>query len=222
VSERGTSEVHQHSPKISTVDELRTIYRLPAKPALDKQHDMIGEHDRAVIARSPFVVVATSAADGSCDVSPKGGPPGFVTVLDDATIAIPDLAGNNRLDTMQNLLENAGVGLLFFVPGICDTLRVNGRARLSTDEAVLDAATVNGARPKVAIVVDVEEVFLHCQKALRRAWLWDPAAWPDTTDLPSAGAMYRDQLGLDVPAADVDAALEDSYRTTLWQSGGEG
>ena len=206
---------------ITSQEQLRTIYREPGSPALKKQHATIGEHDRAFLAHSPFVVVATSAADGSCDVSPKGGPPGFVTVLDEHTIAIPDLSGNNRLDSMSNVLENAGIGLLFFVPGLCDTLRVNGRARLSTDPAVLDAATVAGARPKVAFVVDVEEVFLHCQKALRRASIWDPAAWPSLDDLPSAGTMYRDQMGLDMPGEAIDAVLEESYQKTLWEPGGQ-
>jgi uncharacterized protein len=206
---------------IRTQDELRAVYRRAAGPALAKQHAALDRHDRSFIAHSPFVVVATSAADGSCDVSPKGGPPGFVTVLDESTIAIPDLAGNNRLDSMGNLLENDGVGLLFFVPGVCDTMRLNGRARLSTDDAVLDAATVHGARPKVAIVIAVEEVYLHCQKALRRASLWDPAAWPSTADMATAGEMYKDQIGLDMSGAAIDAALEESYRTTLWQSGGE-
>jgi len=206
--------------EITTIDELRTIYRKPGAPALKKQHATLTEHDRRLIARSPFLVLATSAADGSCDVSPKGGTPGFVAVLDDQTIAIPDLAGNNRLDSMTNLLENAGIGLLFFVPGMCDTLRINGRAVLSTDDAVLDAATVEGARPKVAIVVTVEESFLHCQKALRRSSLWDPTGWPAIDDLPTPGEMYRDHLDIDVTAADIDAALEDSYQKTLWESGG--
>jgi PPOX class probable FMN-dependent enzyme len=202
---------------ITTPEQLRDIYRAPAHPALAKQHARLDEHDRAFLAHSPFVVVATTDAAGGCDVSPKGGPPGFVQVLDDATVALPDLAGNNRLDSMGNLLESAGIGLLFFVPGRCDTLRVNGRARLSSDDRVLDATTVAGARPKVAIVVAVEEVFLHCQKALRRASLWDPSGWPATDDLASAGAAYRDQLGLDVTAEQIDASLERSYAETLWQ-----
>jgi PPOX class probable FMN-dependent enzyme len=203
---------------ITTTDQLRAIYRSPARPAVEKQHARLDEHDRAFLAHSPFVVLATSDADGGCDVSPKGGTPGFVRALDDTTLAIPDLAGNNRLDSMGNLLESAGIGLLFFVPGRCDTMRVNGRARLSTDDAVLDATTVEGARPKVAIVVAVDEVFLHCQKALRRASLWDPSGWPVTDDLETAGAAYRDQLGLDMTAEQIDDALEVSYTDTLWQA----
>lgn len=203
---------------ITSADALRAIYRKPARPALEKQHARLDDHDRAFLAHSPFVVVATTDAAGGCDVSPKGGSPGFVRVLDDSTIAIPDLAGNNRLDSMSNLLESPGIGLLFFVPGRCDTMRVNGRARLSTDDAVLDATTVEGARPKVAIVVAVEEVFLHCQKALRRASLWEPSGWPVTDDLESAGVAYRDQLGLDMTAEQIDDALEVDYRNTLWQA----
>jgi len=204
--------------EITTADALRAIYRKPARPALDKQHARLDEHDRAFLAHSPFVVLATTDAAGGCDVSPKGGSPGFVRVLDDSTIAIPDLSGNNRLDSMGNLLESDGIGLLFFVPGRCDTMRVNGRARLSTDDVVLDATTVEGARPKVAIVVTVAEVFLHCQKALRRASLWEPSGWPATDDLESAGAAYRDQLGLDMTAEQIDDALEVDYDATLWKA----
>lgn len=197
--------------EICTVEDLRAIYRLPRGGPLDKQHAAVTDHDRAFIAHSTFVLIATADERGRCDVSPKGGTPGFVTVLDEHTVAIPDLAGNNRLDSMQNLVANDGIGLLFLVPGIDETLRVNGRARLRTD-----------LEPKMAIVVDVEEVYLHCAKALRRARLWEPDAWPSTEALPSAGKIYKDQLGLtDVPAEAIDADLESHYATALWQEGGD-
>lgn len=205
--------------EITTTDELRTVYRKPAGGALAKQHPSIDDHDRRFIAHSPFVVISTADAAGGCDVSPKGGPPGFVTVLDDGTVVIPDLAGNNRLDTMENLLDNAGIGLLFLIPGIDETLRVNGRARLSTDAEVLAASAVDGVVPRVAIAVDVDEVFLHCGKALRRSGLWRPERWGDTTGL-SVMTMIRDQAAPGVDVEVVEQALEDSYTTTLWEPGG--
>jgi PPOX class probable FMN-dependent enzyme len=206
--------------EITTTDELRTIYRKPASPALDKQHDAINEHDRAYIAHSPFVIVSTSDSSGGCDVSPKGGPPGFVAVLDDGTVVIPDLSGNNRLDSMQNVLDNSGIALLFLVPGIDETLRVNGRARLSTDPDVLQAAAVGDVVPKVAIAVDVEEAFIHCAKALRRGSVWQHEAWPDTGDMPTVACMLRDQVAPTVDVEVIAAALESSYAATLWESGG--
>lgn len=206
--------------EITSTDELRSIYRRPGRAALDKQHDAITDHDRSFIAHSPFVILSTSDARGGCDVSPKGGPPGFVTVLDDGTVVIPDLSGNNRLDSLENLLDNDGVALLFLIPGIDETLRVNGRAHLTTDATVLAAAAVGDVVPKVAIAVDVEEAFIHCAKALRRGAVWDPDAWPDTTDMPSVACMLRDQVAPQLDVEVIEAALEDSYATTLWQSGG--
>ena len=205
---------------ITTTEELRSIYRKPGRGALDKQHDTVTDHDRAFIAHSPFVIVSTSDARGGCDVSPKGGPPGFVTVLDDGTVVIPDLSGNNRLDTLENLLGNDGIALLFLIPGVDETLRVNGRARLSTDPTVLAASAVGDVVPKVAIAVDVDEAFIHCAKALRRGAVWDPTAWPDTSDMPSVACMLRDQVAPQLEVAVIEAALEDSYEKTLWQTGG--
>lgn len=205
---------------ITTTDELRTVYRNPAGPAVAKQHAALDEHDRSFIAHAPFVIVATTDADGRCDVSPKGGPPGFVRVLADGTVAVPDLSGNNRLDSLQNLLDNPGIGLLFLIPGIDETLRVNGRARLSTDPDVLAAATVNGAVPKVAIAVEVEEAFIHCAKALRRGAVWQHNQWPDTSDMPKVAEMLRDQAAPEFTVEQVELALEDGYQKTLWQTGG--
>jgi PPOX class probable FMN-dependent enzyme len=196
------------------------IYRTPKGPPLDKEHPSITEHDRSFIAHAPFVVIGTSDAEGRQDVSPKGGPPGFVAVLPDGTLAIPDLAGNNRLDSLQNLVAHGRVGLLFLIPGIDETLRVNGAARLSTDAAVLDACTTNGARPKVAIVVEPDAVYIHCAKALRRGAVWQPDEWPDTSDMPSVACMLRDQVAPTVEVDVVAAALEDSYEKTLWTTGG--
>ena len=203
---------------ITSIDELRTIYRQPARPALAKEHPSITEHDRAFIAHSPFVILSTADADGRCDASPKGGPPGFVSVLDDGTVVVPDLSGNNRLDSMQNVIGNGRVALLFLIPGIEETLRVNGRARLTTDDDVLRAAAVGDVVPRVAIAVAVEEAFIHCAQALRRGAVWKPERWPDTTDMPSVACMLRDQVAPDVEVAVIEAALADERH--LWEAGG--
>ena len=207
---------------ITTVDGLREVYRPPSKPAVAKQIDHLDHNCRAYIAHSPFVTVATADARGRCDVSPKGGPPGFVHVLDDHRLGIPDLSGNNRLDSLQNLVANAGIGLLFLVPGFGETLRVNGTAAVSTDPDVLAACAVGDVVPRVVILVTVEEAYIHCAKALRRAGLWEPDQWPDLADLPSAACMLRDHYDLpDMDVAAVEQRLETGYRTTLWQAGGE-
>jgi PPOX class probable FMN-dependent enzyme len=206
--------------EICTVEELRTIYRMPRGGPVDKEHPSITEHDRSFIAHAPFVVISSADADGRCDGSPKGGPPGFVTVLDDGTVAIPDLSGNNRLDSIENIVANPYVGLLFMIPGIEETLRVNGPARLSTDPAVLDACTTHGARPKLAIVVEPEAVYLHCGKALRRSSLWEQAGWPDTSAMPTIACMFRDLVAPTLEPAVIEAALEQDYVTTLWEPGG--
>jgi uncharacterized protein len=163
------------------------------------------------------VLVGTGNADGTCDVSPKGGPPGFVAVLDDRRLAIGDLPGNNRLDSFCNVVTNAHVGLLFLVPGMTETLRVNGRAWVVRDVAVLDACAVHDKRPTVALGVEVADAYIHCAKAFRRANLWEPDEWPDRSGLPSAAAMLRDHVGLhEVPVEVIERDLEESYRKTLW------
>jgi PPOX class probable FMN-dependent enzyme len=205
---------------ICTIKELRAFYRLPRGGSVEKEHASINAHDRAFIAHAPFMILATSDADGRCDVSPKGGPPGFVSVLDDGRVAIPDLSGNNRLDSLHNLLANPGIGLLFLIPGIDETLRVNGRALLSTDPDVLAVCAVRDVVPKVAIAVNVKQVYLHCAKALRRGSVWQPEAWPDTSHLPSAARMLRDQVSPEVDVDVVAQSLEDGYRATLWKRGG--
>ena len=206
---------------ITSEEGLREIYRQPGRPALDKVIHHLDENCRVFLAHSPFLTMATADAEGRCDVSPKGGPPGFVVVLDDKHLAIPDLSGNNRLDSLQNLVSNPGIGLLFLVPGMDETLRVNGTATVTTTDEVLDACALRDVRPKVAIVVEVEEVYLHCGKALRRSSLWRSDEWPDTAEVPTAGCIYKGHMDLDVPAETVDQLLEDSYSQTLWRPGGE-
>ena len=204
--------------EICTVEELRTIYRKPGGGAVAKEHASLNQHDRAYIAHAPLVVISTADTDGRCDGSPKGGPPGFVTVLDDGRVAIPDLSGNNRLDSMQNLIDNPRVALLFLVPGLDETLRVNGVARLTTDPDVLAACAVGTAVPKVAIAVEPDEVYIHCGKALRRSSLWSPDEWPDTSDMATIAEMLRDEVAPTMEVEAIEQALEDDYAKTLWQA----
>ncbi len=162
---------------ISTTEQLRALVGEPLPRVRDKVRTSLHELDRDWIAASPFCLVATSDADGRCDVSPKGDPPGFVQVLDDSTVAIPERKGNKRVDGYLNLLENPRVGLLFVIPGRGDTLRVNGTATLVSDATWFDAMVVKGHRPVLATVVHVEEVFAHCAKAFMRSQLWHPSTW---------------------------------------------
>ena len=149
------------------------------------------QRDREWLAASPFCLIATSSADGRCDVSPKGDPPGFTRVLDDTTIAIPDRAGNRRFDGFGNILSNPQVGLVFLVPGRDDTLRINGRARLVREAPFFDDMIVRGNRPRLALLVEVEEVFYHCAKAFLRAQLWDPQTW--NPGVAALGGLHREE-----------------------------
>ena len=170
--------------------ELRALIGSPAPRTRDKARPSLHQHDREWLARSPFCLIATSAADGSCDVSPKGDPAGFAKVLDDRTIAIPDRAGNRRADGFLNLLQNPQIGLIFLVPGRGDTLRINGRARIVSDAPFFDQMVVARNRPRLAVVVDVQEVFFHCSKAFLRSELWQQTTW-DPTALPSRAQIAR-------------------------------
>lgn len=206
---------------IGDVEGLRRYYREPGQPALRKELDHLDAHCRAFIARSPFFVLGSAGADGRADVSPRGGRPGFVTVLGERRLAFGDLSGNNRLDSFTNLVERPEVGLLFFVPGYDETLRVNGRAAITDGADVTAACSLDGVRVTVAVVVHVEQAYLHCAKAVRRADLWRPEAWPDTADLPPAAEVFRDHCDLGVlPSERVSEILEDGYRRDLWQPGG--
>lgn len=198
---------------------LRVLYREPHELVVRKQIDRVDAAARSFIAASPFFVLATSHPGGA-DASPRGGPPGFVTVLEEHRLVFGDLSGNNRLDSLTNLLLEPNVGLVFLVPGVDETLRVNGRATLTTDPDILHATTVDGRAPRLAVGIDVDECFIHCAKAFRRSRLWDPASWPTGDDRPSAACVLRDHLGLDVDAAVIEADLEVAYRTTLWEPGG--
>src|SRR5262245_48754561 len=185
---------------ITSQSALSALYPEPRERALKKQLDALDAHARRFVELSPFVVLASCNASAAVDASPRGGAPGFVKVADAHTLLIPDAPGNNRLDSLRNIVEARGVGLLFLVPGIDETLRVNGTATLTRDAALLARCADERRTPKVVIRVQVREVYLHCAKAFMRSRLWDPQAQVPRDTLPTIGQMISDQTGLQVPA----------------------
>lgn len=201
---------------LKTEADLRSVYKQPSSGAAGKDIGHIDRHGRWFIGLSPFLCIGTTGPDGLGDVSPRGGEPGFVHVLDERRLAMPDRPGNNRLDSLGNIAERPGVGLLFFIPGFEDVLRVNGLAHLTTDPALMARFGVDGKPPRSVMVIEVKEAYLHCPKAVRRAGLWNPEAQVDRGAWPSAGEIYRDQLALEVEAAALDASLEKDARDNLY------
>lgn len=181
---------------IETVEQLRTLYQGPKERALKKELSSLDMHCRQYIALSPFVVVGSGNAAGQLDTSPRGGSPGFVKVVDDHTILIPDSPGNNRLDTLENILDANEVGLLFLIPGVDETLRINGVASLHTDDEYLDLCTSETRRPKLVIKVTVRQAYLHCAKAFMRSRLWDQASQIDRKSMPTMNEMIGAQTGI--------------------------
>lgn len=174
---------------------LRTLLGEPTELVRKKIADRLNRLTRQFIERAPFVCVSTSAPDGSCDVSPRGGAPGFVRILDEQTLLVPEWPGNRLADSLRNILANSHVGLLFFVPGVGDTFRVNGRATLTTDDALLASCAIEGKRPKLGVLVDIVEAYPHCSKAFLRSQLWDPARYIDRSALPSSGELFKEMVG---------------------------
>jgi len=202
---------------LTDASELRPLYSNPSTLARAKQLARIDAHCRNFIARSPLVMIGSIHPARGMDVSPRGDAPGFVRVLDEHHLVIPDRPGNNRLDTLQNLLENPAIGLFFMIPGIDETLRVNGTARLTRAQRLLDSMAVAGKIPKLAIVVTVTEAFLHCAKALKRARLWDDDYRLERKELPTLGRMIIEQTNLPgLTAEEADARIEANYRTNLY------
>jgi PPOX class probable FMN-dependent enzyme len=192
--------------EITSYDGLRELVPPPLQSTAGKVRKELHQLDKQWLAESPFCLVATSAADGSCDVSPKGDPAGFTKVLDDCTIAIPERTGNRRLDGFLNILTNPQVGLIFFIPGRGETLRINGRARIVRDAPFFDDMIVKGHRPQLALLVEIEEVFHHCSKAFLRSKVWKPETWnPDA--VPSRAEIAK---ALDRKDADL-AQLREYY-----------
>ncbi len=208
--------------EIGSESELRDNFGEPMDIALLKQLGKLDDHCKEFISRSPFLCIGTSAEDGKADVSPRGDPPGFVQVLDDNTIFIPDRPGNNRLDTMSNIVANPNVGLIFLIPGFEDALRVNGKATIVKDPEILERCAVNRKVPAMGIMVDVNEAFLHCAKAVRRSKLWDSESQQERKEMPTLAQMILEQVAEpDNPPSkeeikDADDFVEDNYKTGLY------
>src|SRR5687768_13476080 len=187
---------------------LRELLGEPLEIVRAKVADRLNPLTRAFIERSPFAMLATADAHGNCDVSPRGDPAGFVRILDDVTLLIPERPGNRIADSLRNILQNPHVGLFFIVPGVTETFRVNGRAMLTTDRALLEPCAVEGKVPKLGILVDIEQAYTHCSKAFLRAEFWNPARFVDRSELPSNGEIHRELKGesFDVEAYDVERA----------------
>lgn len=204
------------SEVISEEAQLREIFGWPTERSLNKQMERLDHHCRAIIAKCPFILLGTADTTGRCDVSPKGDYPGFVRVLDDSTIAIPDLPGNNRLDTLTNMINNPQVGLIFMIPGMDETLRINGKVRLTRDSNLLESMSYLGKLPKLAIVVDVQEVFTHCPKAFVRSKLWSDENRIERKELPSFAELLRDHAGLvECDVEELQRELDHRTETTL-------
>lgn len=193
--------------------EVGPLAKAKSRPSLDK-------FSKQFVALSPFLVISTADADGRADMSPRGDPPGFVKIVDDHTVLIPDRPGNNRLDTMANIVANPNVACLFFIPGFEDTLRLNGKARITDDPALLAGCAVNGKAPKVGILITVEEVFMHCAKALKRSKLWGPEYKQDRAQMPSIARIILEQTCEtevdETEASGIDAKVEQDYKTGLY------
>jgi PPOX class probable FMN-dependent enzyme len=202
---------------VTSESELRALMGTPSELAVRKELKALDANCAAYIAHSPFLLLATSNVAGQCDVSPKGDAPGFVRVVDETHLLIPDRPGNRRLDGMANLLENPHVGLIFLIPGREETLRVNGRACITRDPAILESFAVMGKPALLAIGVEVEQCFMHCAKAFKRASLWKPERWPDTSDLASpARLLWEATKPVGKTVEDLERQLEESYRTRLY------
>jgi PPOX class probable FMN-dependent enzyme len=202
---------------VTTLAELRALAGEPSELARKKQIDRLDAHCRDYIAHAPFLLIGTADAAGHCDVSPKGDAPGFVHVLDEHHLAIPDRPGNRRFDGLRNILENPHVGLIFLVPRYEETLRVNGRATITRDPELLARMEVAGKRPLLAIGVEVEEVFMHCAKAFKRSNLWQPERWPDISAMQPAACMLFDHAKpADMTVEQIAERLGVAYKTTLY------
>jgi PPOX class probable FMN-dependent enzyme len=200
---------------ITSAEDLRQVISAPQADSLvwKKQLAALDAHCRAFIAKSPFALLATAGADGRCDVTPRGDGPGFVRVLDEQTLVIPERPGNRRIDSLLNIIANPHAGLLFLVPGVDETLRVNGRAAITQDPDLLAQLAVSGKVPQVAVELAVEEVFFHCARAFKRARLWEPGTWIERGELPTLGQIIVDQMKItEFTAAELDCSLEESNK----------
>jgi PPOX class probable FMN-dependent enzyme len=200
---------------ITSPEALREIYAPAIERARLKSLQRLDSHCRTFIGHSPFLCLSTAGPNGA-DVTPRGDQPGFVHVLDDTTIAIPDWPGNNRLDSLTNIITNPQVGLLFLIPGVDETLRVNGDAVITIDPVILQSWTVNAKHPKSVLIVTIQEVFLHCAKALIRSRLWHDDFKIERSELPSYGQMLKDQIEVTDSVGEIENSIAESYKNKLY------
>lgn len=185
--------------QIKTTEQLRQIYKRPKGRPLEKVIYRLEKHSRNFIAHSPFLIIGSIRKDGLGDVTPRGESPGFVKIIDDTTLAIPDRPGNNRLDTLTNILKHPSIGLVFLIPGVNETLRINGAAEIRDDDDLRELFIVNNRLPATVLLLKVNEIYLHCAKALMRSKLWDEDAKIDRSQFPAMGQMINDQINSDKP-----------------------
>ncbi|MFM0395670.1 pyridoxamine 5'-phosphate oxidase family protein [Paraburkholderia phytofirmans] len=200
---------------LTTIAQLEALYGQPHERAVRKEIDHINEDYRAFVEVAPFAVLATAGPEG-LDCSPRGDAPGFVRIVDERTLALPDRLGNNRLDSLRNIIVEPRLALLFIIPGVGESLRVNGRGRITDDPQWLDSFAVEGKLPRTVLLIDVDSVYFHCSKALVRSKLWDPAHHVERSRLPSAGEIHRRINGAQFDAATYDRELAERVRTTLY------
>jgi len=201
---------------VTSVDEIRVKLGEPLPPVAVKVIDRLDDVCRAFIEKSPFIVIASANSDAEPDISPKGDPEGFVQVLDDKHLAIPDRPGNRRIDTFQNLLENPHLAIIFIIPGKGETLRVRGEARIVRDEALRESMAVNGRVPEFAVVVHVDQALIHCPKPMVRSKLWEPQNWPDHSGTATVAEATVVHANLDISAEEYKARVEDAGRAKLY------
>ena len=200
---------------VTTIDELVAIIGEPKPSTANKQTNFLTPLLIEFLQKSPFYLLATANVDGICDVSPRGDPAGALHILDEWTIVLPDRLGNRRVDSLKNIVTNPRVGLLFLIPGVDETLRLNGRATITKDPDLLDKMPMQGRRPNLAIVVEIEEVFTHCARSILRSQLWQPDSWPDPSTIPTMAAMSAEQKNLPPPDESLGKRTEE-YRSTLY------
>jgi uncharacterized protein len=201
---------------VTTEEQLRDVVGYPPRRAVDKAGRVVDEYTRRFIAQAPFVFVASAGSSGTVDISPKGDPAGFVKVLDETTLAVPDRLGNRRIDTFRNILQNPNIGLIFVIPGVTYTLRISGKAIIVRDLELRQSMAVKGKLPDHVIVVGVERVLSHCPKCMIRSGLWDPNAWPDTSDLPTFAEVLVAHAKLAETVDEMQAIIETGNRERLY------
>ena len=201
--------------RVTSIDELQELNGTPSKLIREKDTPYLTPLLEEYIRASPFFLIATADAEGNCDVSPKGDPAGVVQIIDERTLAIPDRPGNRRMDGHRNILENPHIGLIFIIPNIDETVRVNGRAFITSDPELLETMQVKGRAPKLATIVEIDEVYMHCARAFLRSGLWQPESWPDPDTIPTLAAIMAEQKNLPAPD-ESQGKRKEEYRSILY------